>query len=224
VEFDEARANRAPVESRTIAHVHGFQIPFEVYEGEVEVEVPPEELPPPKKNAPPGPDRPHPTKIIPSGKLAIYIHDEHHYGIRRRWADRKTVLVESQIPTFVEGVMLLAEHRKQQEEAWAKRRAQWDEEARIRGLAEERKRVQAILIYDLKDRAEDVKTGKEILAFLTEMQDHLRQKGEAVNLGSELDAWVHWAYLHGEALIENAFGNFSPLRVPPQEKRFPGYG
>ena len=69
-----------------------------------------------------------------------------------------------------------------------------------------------------------MKTGNEILAFLAEMQDHLSQKGEAVNPGSELDAWVHWADLHGEALIENAFENFNPLRVPPQEKRFPGYG
>lgn len=207
--------------SQTVATIHNFQIPFEVYEEEEMVEVAPAEPPKLSKyGSPLGPGKPAKIETVPTGRLVLRILDEHRYGIRRRWGDRKTVTLENQVPAFVEAVLLLGERRRAEEEEWARRRAIWDEEARLRRLEAEREQMQAIMVYDLHDRAKDWRKGQELKAFLEAVETHYSSGERTLRPDSELAAWVTWGHLHAESLQKDAIEDLT-FREPPKEKRFP---
>jgi len=210
--------------SQTVASVHSFQLPFELFEEEEMVEVAPAEPPKLSKNGLPlGPGKPAKLEAFPTGRLVLRILDEHRYGIRRRWGDRKTVPLENQIPAFVEAVLLLGERRRQEEEEWARRRAQWDEEARLRRLEQERGGMQTIMVHDLHDRAKDWHKGLEVKAYLEAFENHFSSEGHSLLPGSELAGWIAWGRLHAEALMRDAIEDLT-FRQPPKERRFPPWG
>ena len=224
VKADPDRGVRVAKESCTVAWVHNFQIPFEVCELVQESEIP-SEVPtkPPRPGAPPPQQKPPKIQVLPTGKLMIRITEDHPYGIRRRWSDRKAIPVEEQIPAFVESVLILGERRQKEEEEWARRKAQWDEEARIRRAEAERNATEAILVHDLHSRAEDWRKGQEIKAFLEAFE--ARRSGERGELqpGTELAGWVAWAYQHAASLQDGALEE-SQMREPPKERKIPFWG
>jgi hypothetical protein len=221
VEPKEGRGNSAARDSQTVAIVHTFHIPFELFEEEEMVEVAPAEPPNLSRSGVAlGPGKPAKMEAVPTGRLVIRILDDHRYGVRRRWTDRKSTPLENQVPAFVESVLLLGERRKQEEEELARRRAQWDEEARIRRCERDRDEMEAVMVHDLHDRAKDWLTGQEIKAFLEAFASNYSRKGEIIRPDSELAAWVAWAHLHAESMQRNAFEDLT-FRRPPKEHRFP---
>jgi len=224
VEAKSGPETRSGRDSLTVANVHFLQIPFELFEEEELVEVAPAEPPKLSKSGfPLGPGKPAKMESIPTGKLVLRINDTHRYGLRRRWGDRNTVPLEAQIPAFVEAVLVLGERWKQEEEEWARRRAQWDEEARIRQCEKDREVVATIMVYDIHDRTKDWHTSHEIKAFLAAFEEHHLTHGGGVGPSSELAAWIAWAHLHADSLQQRAFEDLN-LRRPPREQRIAPWG
>lgn len=224
VEAKEGPGGRRAQDSLTVAKVHTYELPFELFEEEEMVEVAPAEPPKLSKiGLPLGPGKPAKLEAVPTGKLVLHILDEHHFGVRRRWGDRKTTPLERQVPAFVEAVLLLGERRKQQEEEWARRRAIWDEEARLRRLEKEREEMQVVMVFDLHDRAKDWREAQEIKAYLETVESHLAKKDQIMEPDSELAAWIIWAHSHAEFLQRDAIEDLT-FREPPKEKRFPPWG
>lgn len=210
--------------SLTVATVHSFQLPFELYEEEEMVEVAPAEAPKYSRTGMPlGQGKPAKIEAVPTGRLVLRILDEHRYGIRRRWGDRKAVQLENQVPAFVEAILLLGERRKQEEDEWARRRAIWDEEARLRRLEQERKDMQALMVFDIADRAKDWRLGQELKVYLEAVEQHFSSGGRILRPDSELAAWIAWGYFHSESLEKDAIEDLT-FRQPPKEKRFPPWG
>ena len=125
--------------------------------------------------------------------------------------------------TLVEAVLILGERWKQEEEEWARRRAQWDEEARIRRCGKDREAVATIMVYDIHDRTKDWLTGHEIKAFLMAFEEHHLGHGGGVGPSSEMAAWISWAYFHADSLQQRAFEALE-FRRPPRDQRFPPWG
>lgn len=211
-------------DSLTVATVHTFKLPFEIYEEEEMVEVAPVEPPKLSKSGMLlGPGKPAKMEAVATGRLVLRILDEHRYGIRRRWSDRKTVPLENQVPAFVEAVLLLGERRKQEEDEWARRRAIWDEEARLQRLAQTREGMQALMIFDIADRAKDWRLGQELKNYLEAVEHHFSNGGRTLRPDSELAAWIAWGFFHAESLEKGAIEDLT-FRQPPKEKRFPPWG
>jgi len=226
VEAEEGRGESRghPAQSsQTLATVHSFQFPFELYEEEDMVEIAPAEPPKLSKSGfPLGPGKPAKREAVASGRLVLRILDQHRYGIRRRWCDRKTVPLEKQIPAFVEALLLLGERRKEEEEEWARRRAIWDEEARLKRQERDREAMQAIMVHDLHDRAKDWRKGQELKAYLEAVEAHFSEERKTLQPGSEFAAWIAWGHFHAESLQKEAIEDLT-FRQPPKERRFPPF-
>jgi hypothetical protein len=188
----------------TVANIHGKQIKFGLIEKVERVDL---------AVAPPGGMLERvltfsgkPVAFEPNGRLSIEIWQPWRAN-PKRWKDRKSQLLEEQLPQVVAGFIRIALAEKAEDE----KRAALERERQQR--AEERARlVQAIKaeqsrVHALRRAAGDWYRAEQIRCFVSAARDSAKRNGQPADAGTPFGDWLAWA--------EHQADRLDPLKESP---------
>ena len=142
----------------------------------------------------------------PSGKLSLRIDVVVGWtdGIRKRWSDRGTAMVEESLDDIVAGMVEVGEALRRHTEEEARREAERREREKQRQEEERRQKIEAARREELEARADAWGRAATLRRFVAEIQARLRDEPEG---GSrEAREWVAWASSHADCLDPLARG------------------
>lgn len=139
-------------------------------------------------------------QYIPTGSLLLKIVAWGVDGIQKTWSDGKTTKLETCLNDFVVGLLKVAEATKdrrlrQEHEERARQEAQRRREEEARKQQEEQARRQR-----LEEEAASWTKAQQLRAYLAALKAMLTGKHGEIQLGSQADQWLTWAYQHADRL------------------------
>ncbi len=129
---------------------------------------------------------------IPNGDLVLRIKDG-PYDIRSEWKDGQRKKLENQIDSFIDGLFLAAEKKKDDRLERERERREWEEKERKKE-EEERKRQQEKARVDMLEKeAMCWHRSKIIRSYVEAATAAYIEKDGKIEPGSEFDQWKAWA-------------------------------
>lgn len=139
--------------------------------------------------------------FVPSGSLNLKINESYWAsGLQKKWTDGKLKSLEDKLPSFIIGMIKVADRIGKERIERAERERRWQEERereeteRKRQLAEEKR------LQDLERQAILWTKSQQLYQYIHAVKDRANKKSYNEDTQAMVEEWIEWAIKHAENL------------------------